>query len=184
MLFITRTLFENWRRMLLLAASITLFATAYNSETDTEFSPVESIFQDGGQYYYKLYSGGMQKFDTEQKLFKDKMNGSIVYLKRQTFSVLAIASIVVGSIMLIAFCVIAAMEDWDVNSITTSIVYDNYETEAIDNVYHHHAFGRLIEKSTNGTMNARWLTPIKVMQMPRFKTRVKKREDKLNQIGI
>ena len=53
LIFTYRIILENWRRMFLLATSITLFISAYMIDYETVFSPVQSIFQDGGTYYYE-----------------------------------------------------------------------------------------------------------------------------------
>jgi hypothetical protein len=184
LLFIPRIMIENWRRLLILAVSITLFTLAYRVERETEFTTVESIFQDGDTYYYKLYGGDMEKFETKQQLFTDKISNSNVCLKRQVIGEDSIVYLVLGVVALIAFVVIAVMEDWDITEITNDIVGEHLDSEVIDNVYHYHVFGRLIERSINSTMNVRWLTPIKIMQRPRFKSKRQEREDKLNEIGL
>ena len=183
LIFTYRIILENWRRMLLLAASITLFISAYRIELKTVFSPVQSIFQDGGTYYYELYNGATEKFESEQVLYPDKMNQSNLCLKRQVFGSGNIACCVIGGIALISFIVISFMEDWDAYDVTRDILRENYETELIDGIYHHHAFGRLIEKGHDKFLK-RVILPAEFMRKPRFKTKMQIREDKLNKIGV
>ena len=184
LIFTYRIILENWRRMLLLAASITLFISAYRIELETVFSPVQSIFQDGGTYYYELYNGTTEKFDSEQTLYPDKMNESNLCLKRQVFGPGNIACTVVGVVVLIAFIVIAVMEDWDADDVTGRILRENHESEAIDGIYHHYAFGRLIDKDPDKNLRLKWILPTDFMRMPRFKSTMQIREDKLNKIGV
>ena len=183
LIFTYRIILENWRRMLLLAASITLFISAYRIELETVFSPVQSIFQDGGTYYYELYNGTTEKFDSEQTLYLDKMNESNLCLKRQVFGSGNIACAVVGVVVLITFIVIAVMEDWDADDVTKEILRENYETEVIDGVHYHYAFGRLIEEGPDKIL-IRWILPIDFMRKPRFTSTMQIREDKLNKIGV
>lgn len=183
LIFTYRIILENWRRMLLLAASITLFISAYRIELETVFSPVQSIFQDGGTYYYELYNGYTEKFESEQALYPDKMNESNLCLKRQVFGTGNIACCIIGGFALISFIVISFMENWDAYDVTRDILRENYETEEIDGVYHHHAFGRLIEKSQDKILK-RVILPAEFMRKPRFKSTMQIREDKLNKIGV
>lgn len=183
LIFTYRIILENWRRMFLLATSITLFISAYRIELVTDFFPVESIFQDGGTYYYQLYNGSTEKFDSEQTLYPDKMNESNLCLKRQVIGPETIACLVVGVIVLIAFIVIAVMEDWDADDVTKEILRENYETEVIDGVHYHYAFGRLIDEGPKEIL-IRWILPAEFMRKPRFKSTMQIREDKLNKIGV
>jgi hypothetical protein len=184
LLFIPRIVIENWKRFLLLAASITLFISAYMIERETVFSSVQSIFQDGGKYYYELYNGGTETFDKEQTLFPDKMNESNLCLKRQVFGPGNIACCIIGVITLISFIVISFMEDWDATETTKDILYESHETEAIDGIYHHHAFGRLIAKGPDQQLHLRWFGPTDFFRLPRYKSKKQEREDKLNKIGL
>lgn len=183
LIFTYRIILENWRRMFLLATSITLFISAYMIDYETVFSPVQSIFQDGGTYYYELYNGTTEKFDSEQVLHPDKMNASNLCIKRQVFGPGNIACTVVGVIVLIGFIVIAVMEDWDADDVTKEILRENYETEVIDGVHYHYAFGRLIDEGPKEIL-IRWILPTDFMRKPRFKSTMQIREDKLNKIGV
>jgi hypothetical protein len=92
--------------------------------------------------------------------------------------------LVLGVIALIAFVVIAVMEDWDATETTKDILHESHEIEVIDGIYHHHAFGRLIAKGPDQQLHLRWFGPTDFFRLPRFKTKMQEREDKLKKIGV
>lgn len=183
-LFIPRLLLENWRRMLLVPLALLFVVLAITREPNVDFEQVENIFLEGQTHYYKMMNGDVLKFDTEQSLFT---KGNLSYLKTERTPGSSHGLFALAVIALISFIVISAMEDWDAPEICRYLINEHHDTELVDGIWHTHAFGRLIQTDTGNQrpfISRKWMDVSSLFRMERYTPTQKKREDKLNKLGI
>lgn len=183
-LFIPRLLLKNWRRMLLIPLAALFVALAITREPNVDFVQVDNLFLEGQTHYYKMMNGDVLKFDTAQSLFT---KGNASYLKTERMPGSSHGLFAVAVIALIAFIVISAMEDWDAAEICGDLIKEHHDTELVDGMWRTHAFGRLIQIDTGNQrpfISLRWMDVSRLFRMERYTPTQKKREDKLNKLGI